>query len=77
MLNVLKAHELKVSALINELMKLAKSENDYTTESLLKWYVDEQVEEEANALQIVEKFKMIKDSANGILMLDHELGERK
>jgi ferritin len=70
-------HELKVTGMIYDLGKLAKSESDYATESMLKWFIDEQVEEEANASLIVEKLKMIKDSANGILMLDHELGERK
>jgi ferritin len=70
-------HELKVTALINDLLKLARQEGDTATESMLKWFIDEQVEEEANALLIVEKLKMIKDSTNGLFMLDHELGERK
>jgi ferritin len=79
-LNVFEAvyeHELKVTALINDLLKLARQEGDAATESLLKWFIDEQVEEEAHAKQIVDKLKMIKDSANGLFMLDHELGERK
>jgi ferritin len=71
------AHELKVTALINDLLKLARQEQDAATESLLKWFIDEQVEEEAHAKQIVDKLKLIKDSANGLFMLDHELGERK
>jgi ferritin len=71
------AHELKVTGLLNDLLKLAKEENDTATESLMKWFIDEQVEEEANALLIVEKLKLIKDSAQGLFMLDHELGERK
>lgn len=71
------AHELKVTGLINELVKLAKAENDYATEVLLQWFVNEQVEEEANSSQIVEKLKLINDSANGLFMFDHELGERK
>ena len=70
-------HELKVTLLINDLFKLARQEQDVATESLLKWFIDEQVEEEAHALQIVDKLKLIKDSANGLFMLDHELGERK
>lgn len=70
-------HELKVTALINDLLKLASQEADAATESMLKWFIDEQVEEEANAKLIVEKLKRIKDSANGLFMLDHELGERK
>ncbi|MDD5238369.1 MAG: ferritin [Candidatus Omnitrophica bacterium] len=71
------AHELKVTGLINDLLKVAREENDTATESMLKWFIDEQVEEEANAVAIVEKLKVIKGFANGLLMLDHELGERK
>jgi len=70
-------HELKVTGLINGLLKVARDENDTATESLLKWFIDEQVEEEANSKLIVEKLKLIKDSTNGLFMLDHELGERK
>jgi len=70
-------HELKVTALINDLFKLSRQEGDTATESMLKWFIDEQVEEEVNARQIVDKLKLIKDSANGLFMLDHELGERK
>ena len=70
-------HELKVTALINDLLKVARQEQDAATESLLKWFIDEQVEEEAHAKQIVDKLKLIKDSTNGLFMLDHELGERK
>ncbi len=71
------AHELKVTALINDLLKLARQENDAATESMLKWFIDEQVEEEAHAVEIVDKLKMIKDSTNGLFMVDHELGKRK
>jgi len=74
---VVYVHELKVTALINDLLKLAHQENDTATESLLKWFIDEQVEEEAHAKQIVDKLKLIKDNTNGLFMLDHELGERK
>ncbi len=71
------AHELKVTGLINGLVNLAKKDNDYATESMLKWFIDEQVEEEASAALIIEKLKRIKDSTNGLFMLDHKLGERK
>ncbi|OQX94808.1 hypothetical protein B6I21_08700 [candidate division KSB1 bacterium 4572_119] len=37
-------HEQKVTGLINSLMELAISENDFATQSLLKWFIDEQVE---------------------------------
>ncbi len=71
------AHEIKVTSLINDLLKLSLSEGDTATESMLKWFIDEQVEEEASAKQIVDKLRLIKDSVNGLFMLDHELGERK
>jgi ferritin len=38
------AHEVKVTALINSLVDLARKEKDHATESALKWFVDEQVE---------------------------------
>lgn len=71
------AHEIKVTSLINDLLNLSRKEGDTATESMLKWFIDEQVEEEASAKQIVDKLRLIKDSVNGLFMLDHELGERK
>ena len=70
-------HELKVTELIHDLVRLAQSEHDYATESMLQWFVNEQVEEEASASLIVEKLKLIKEAPNGLFMLDKELGERK
>jgi len=70
-------HELKVTELINDLLKLAKAEGDAATEAMLQWFVNEQVEEETNTLKIVEKLKSIKDSVGGLMILDKELGERK
>jgi ferritin len=71
-------HERKVTASIHALMDLAIKENDHATQSFLRWYVDEQVEEEANASAIVAKLEMIgADAGPALLMLDHELGARK
>jgi len=71
------AHELKVTGMINDLLKVAKDEKDTATASMLQWFIDEQVEEEASALLIVDKLRMIKDAVQGLFMLDKELGERK
>jgi ferritin len=70
-------HEKKISASIRDLVTLAKSENDYATEILLQWFVTEQVEEEASALDIVDKLKKIKDAPQGLFILDGLLGQRK
>jgi len=70
-------HELTVTKNISNLMALAKKEDDYASESFLRWYVDEQVEEEASFDRIVKMLVKIKDSANGLFMLDKQLGKRE
>ena len=70
------AHEQKVTAMINNLFALTTQENDYATQSMLKWFIDEQVEEEENAQTIIDNIKMIKGNGYGIYMLDKELGAR-
>ncbi len=71
------AHEQKVTGLISRLVDLARTENDHAAEVFLAWFVTEQVEEEANASQIVEKLKMIKEQPQGLLMLDAQLAGRE
>lgn len=70
------AHEQKVTSLINNLFALTTAENDYATQSMLKWFIDEQVEEEETAQTIIDNLKMIKDNGYGLYMLDKELGAR-
>ena len=69
-------HEQLVTSLIHGLYKLAIEEQDYASQSFLKWFIDEQVEEEANASLILETLKKIGDKGHAIFMLDHKLGER-
>ncbi|MGM0380106.1 MAG: ferritin [Bacillota bacterium] len=69
-------HEKFITKSINELVELAMEEKDYATNSMLQWYVDEQVEEEANASEILEKLEMIGDNNSGIFMLDSKLANR-
>ncbi len=45
--------------------------------NMLQWFIDEQVEEEASADELVQQLKLIGESGNGIFMLDRELGQRK
>jgi len=40
--------EKKVTAQIHDIMALAQDERDFPTTSFLKWFIDEQVEEEAS-----------------------------
>ncbi|MBU1078593.1 MAG: ferritin [Spirochaetes bacterium] len=69
-------HEKKVTEMIDNIMKIARTENDYATETMLGWFIDEQVEEEASALEIVGMLEMIKDTKTGLFMLDSKLGQR-
>ncbi|MFW6132752.1 MAG: ferritin [Planctomycetota bacterium] len=70
-------HETKVTGMINAMMDVAVSESDHATASFLKWYVDEQVEEEASAEEVVQKLKRIQDAPGGLFMMDRELGARQ
>ncbi|MBU0559100.1 MAG: ferritin [Bacteroidetes bacterium] len=69
-------HEQFITKSINELVDLAMQERDHATSTFLHWFVDEQVEEEAIASDIVQKFNLIGDSKGGLFMLDRELGSR-
>jgi ferritin len=69
-------HELEISKRIGALVDLATKENDHAAVNFLQWFVAEQVEEEANALGIVDKLKMVGDNVMGILTMDGRLGQR-
>ena len=69
-------HEKKVTSMINNLYALASAENDYATQSMLKWFIDEQLEEEETAQGLIDSLTMIKDNGFGIYMLDKELSAR-
>jgi ferritin len=70
------ADERRVTGWINELYSRASSENDYASQVFLQWFVDEQVEEEANATEMIDRLTMAGDNKAALLMLDNELKER-
>ena len=70
-------HERVVTDKIHKLMDLAIDLKDYATQSMLKWFVDEQVEEEDSVRKIVEKLKRIENIPAAMYGLDKHLGERK
>ena len=69
-------HEGKVTSLINNLMALAVEEKDFAAQSRLNWFVDEQVEEEENATELIQKLRLIGDNGYGLYQLDQELAAR-
>jgi ferritin len=70
------SHERCVSELINDIASLALSENDHATYNFIVWYVNEQVEEEANAGEILAKASFIGDNLGLLYNLDAELATR-
>lgn len=69
-------HEKLVTSSINNLYKVAKDLNDNALAIFLQWFITEQVEEEKNAKDILDRLALIKEDPMGILMLDKELGAR-
>jgi ferritin len=70
------AHEQKVTQRLNTLASQAMQEADHACYQFLMWFVNEQVEEEATAQDIVNKLKLIGDNKGALLALDNELGSR-
>ena len=69
-------HECYVSERINKLVDLARELSDHATENMLQWFVEEQVEEEASADEVVQKLKLVEGSGQGLFMIDQEMGQR-
>lgn len=69
-------HEQAVTARINALMDLAIKEKDHATASYLKWFIDEQVEEEASVQDVINKLKLVEGNPSALYLLDKELGTR-
>ncbi len=69
-------HEQYITGRINDLVALARDEKDYATEGMLQWFVNEQVEEEANADANVKNLQMVQGDARGLFMVDREMKAR-
>ena len=79
LLNVFKTvlkHEEDVTSAINSIYDLAAKQKDYATQTLLDWYVNEQVEEENAPSEIISMLELVGDSASGLLMVDRHLAGR-
>lgn len=70
------AHEKSVTQRVYQLMDIATEEREHATISLLKWFIDEQVEEENTINSIIKKLERIGDDKAALYMLDAELATR-
>ena len=69
-------HEKKVTASINNIANIAMQEQDHACYQFMLWYADEQVEEEANAGEIICKLQMIGGNKGLLLYIDAEFASR-
>lgn len=70
-------HEQRITAQIHKLYALAVEEKDYAAIPMLQWFIEEQVEEEKTADEVLRKIKMAGDNGSALLFVDHELGSRE
>ncbi|MEE0235202.1 MAG: ferritin [Bacteroidales bacterium] len=69
-------HEKKVTSLINNLAAIANEDRDFASINRLVWFIDEQVEEEESAREMIASFEAVEDNKYGMYMLDKELATR-
>ena len=70
------AHERGVTKHINAIATMAMQEHDHACYQFIMWYVNEQVEEEASASDVLSKLQMIGENTGLLLALDTELAAR-
>ncbi len=61
---------------IHDVYKLALEAGDYAAQTMLHWFISEQVEEERWATEAVAALDQAGDDPAALLMLDHEYGEK-
>jgi len=69
-------HEQKVSASICAIYELAAGEKDFATQSFLKWFLDEQVEEERNVGEVLAKLELAGDNTSALYQIDQQAARR-
>jgi ferritin len=69
-------HERFITKSINDLLDVAVEERDHATQVFLQWYITEQVEEESNVDDIVQRLKLAGDNGGALMMFDDKLAQR-
>jgi ferritin len=70
------AHEQRVSAAICGIYDIAGAEKDFATLSFLKWFLDEQVEEEKNVGDVLARLELAGDNLGALFQIDQHAGRR-
>jgi ferritin len=69
-------HEKKVTARINKILDVATELHDHASIQFLHWFVNEQIEEENNASEIIDRLTFAADNRGAVFHIDTELGAR-
>ena len=69
-------HEKKVTSLINNLAAIAAEDKDYASINRMNWFIDEQVEEEESARDMIAAVEAVEGNKYGMYMLDKDLATR-
>ena len=69
-------HEKKVTAMINNIASIADQDRDFASINRIAWFIDEQVEEEEAARDMIAAFEAVEGNKYGMYMLDKELAAR-
>ncbi len=64
-------HEQFISNSINQIVAATIQENDYTTQSWVQWFVTEQIEEEAQVSEILDKLNLLGE--NNLYLFDRDI----
>ena len=71
-------HEQYITASIYQIYEKALDMHDHLTAEFLKWFIQEQGEEETNAQNLIDRFERIGGkTGRGLHMLDMELSKRE
>lgn len=70
------AHEKQVTENIYKLVDLARKEDYKPAESMLQWYVDEQVEEEDNFNTLITQLERAGSNWGALYQIDHYMSKR-
>ncbi|MBQ1222262.1 MAG: ferritin [Alistipes sp.] len=69
-------HEKVVTSLINNLAAIAAEDRDFASSNMLVWFIDEQIEEEESARDMIFAAEAVEGDKYGIYQLDKELAAR-
>lgn len=71
-------HEMYITALIEKILSTAQECNDYRATRFLELFIDEQTEEEKNAMELLNNYTLFaSDCRAGLLITDKRLAKRK